>query len=151
MATVEVRIEREVLLCDQWLFYQNLIFKCLKVLCHVTQHKAEGEGKTDRQKGGRRMKERFGGSSGDPRGPGPLTYPVRLVKQVSRYFGRRKVAKAQPLTVAGLKYKSPPKRIDANLIDTCYTVILSTSDERERVAQGDAHSTSLIYRETLNC
>lgn len=41
---------------DQWLFYQNSIFKCFKV--YAIYDKAEREGKTDEERGGRDENER---------------------------------------------------------------------------------------------
>lgn len=66
---------------DQWLSYQDLIFKCPEVSCR-------GKAKGAEEKGGKREKNGRGlGSPRGPRGPKPLTYPVGPVRQVSQYFG----------------------------------------------------------------
>jgi len=83
------------------------------------------------------------GSRG-PRGPGTLTYPVRPVRQVSQYFGRRIFR--QSLTVA--ERITTNRRLPTKISPSCPPSCPS-SKTRQRAAKTEHPSPMLVERRVL--
>jgi len=94
---------------DQWLSYQDLIFKCPEILCHGKAKGAEGKEERPTRKEREEWKRFLRVSSGSQ----AINISCRAGKAGLAIFRRRRrLALSQPLTVAGPNYKSPRLRCE---------------------------------------